>query len=225
MNILSIQRYPTDANAHVGFLFMAAWLPFVAGAYGLEKFGEMHFGEDTRGYMKHIDYAVYALWEDIIRDICEYGSLKVSDSGVILGSETDGYPGWVKSVCEKRGFPIRPLPGQKPHVKSDWLTAFNYWMQDWGSYVDENQIDLVGHRPDRAQLDTWYTQLEGIGGWRDQFVKSGGRTITPAALAPDKPKPIPWTTIIIVGGIIGAALLLAQVRSFLPARILPVSAT
>lgn len=226
-------NFPGRVNSgrpHVGQIHMVAWAPFLAGAYGLEKFGEMHYGEDTISYLKHIDAAVDAFWEDVVRDICTYGSVKTTDGAKsdsnpfgIVAAETDGYPAWDHSVCNKRGFPIPPLSGQAPHIKSDWLTAFNYWVQDWRSYMangGKGWADFVGFRPDRAQLDTWYTQLEGNGGWRQQAIKSGVVTITPAADAPAKPAGIPWTTILIVGGILAGAILLGQVRSFIPTKII-----
>lgn len=207
------------------------WAPWVAGAGVTDIVLGAHYGEDTLSYMKHISNAVDAFWEDVVRDVCIYGSVKTSDAAKsdsnpygIVAAEKDGYPAWDSSVCKKRGFPLPPLAGNAPHVKSDWLTAFNYWVQDWGSYLSnggKGWVDIVGLRPDRAQLDTWYGQLESPGGWRQQAIKSGVVTITPIADSPVKPKEIPWTTILIVGGILAAAILLGQVRSFIPTRIIP----
>jgi len=208
------------------------WAPWVAGAGVTDIVLGAHYGEDTLSYMKHISAAVDAFWEDVVRDVCIYGSVRTSDSAKsesnpfgIVAAEKDGYPAWDSSVCKKRGFALPPLSGNTPHIKSDWLTAFNYWVQDWGAYQSSGNggkgwIDIVGLRPDRAQLDTWYGQLEGNGGWRKQAIKSGVATITPAADAP-KSTPIPWTTILIVSGILAGAILLGQVRSFIPTRIIP----
>jgi hypothetical protein len=226
------ERGANMGGPHVGQIHAVLWAPFIAGAYGGSALLlGAHYGEDTLSYMKHVDAAVDALWEDIVRDICAHGSVKTDDVAKsssnpfgIVAAETDGYPGWGHSECSKRGFPIPPLPGQTPHIKSDWLTAFNYWVQDWRSYVandGKGWADMVGFRPDRAQLDTWYTQLEGTGGWRSQAGKAGVTMITPAADAPAKPTAIPWTAILIVGGLLAGAILLGQVRSFVPTRIIP----
>lgn len=205
----------------VGQLHFALWAPFIpvaVASYGISKAMEMRFGEDTRAYLNHVNDSITAFFEDVVRDICTYGSVRVSDAAKsdsnpygVLGPETVGYPGWDHSVCKKRGggeFELPPAPGQKPHIQSDWFTAFNWWMQDWNSYYRENLVDFAGFRPDRAQIDTWYAQLEADGGWRKQFLAKGGKTITPVAPEPVKPTPIPWVPILVVGGIIAAALLI-----------------
>jgi len=208
-----------DSQTHVGQAHLLLWAPFVASAAVASIPAELvlgaKYGEDTRSYMKHIDASVDAFLEDVFRDICEYGSVITKDEAKsstnpfgVLDSENPEYPGWVSSVCRDRGFPFPPLPGKKPHLKRTWNTAFSYWIQDWRAYMKENLVDIVGKRPDRAQLDTWYAQLEASGGWRDQFIKAGGKTITPVAPAPVIPPGVPWTGILIVSGIIAAVLLL-----------------
>jgi len=182
------------------------------------RVGAVLFGEDTYAYMKHLDASIDAFWEDVVRDVCQYGSVitreetKTSTNPFgVIDSETAGYPGWNSGVCKNRGFPTPPASGQKPHVNKNWLTGVNHWVQDWRRYLTDNNFDFIGNRPDRAQLDTWYAQLEGPGGWRELFVKAGGKTLTPVAGAPAKPSSIPWTGILIVGGIVAGVFLLRSI--------------
>lgn len=76
-------------------------------------------------------------------------------------------------------------PKNKSHTDAEWRQAFSYWMQDWNTYHKKHIADVPGYRPNKEDLDTWYSQLEGKGGWRDLFTKLGGKTITPAAPRPE----------------------------------------
>jgi hypothetical protein len=192
-----------ESHVRVG----AIWLPFVAAAYLTKGYPAPKFGEDTRSYLAHIDSGVDQLWEDVLRDACKFGADREADG--------ETYPVWSAAVCTKVGYPKAPPPGTHAHITSEWLRMFNWWIQDWRKYMNEQAVDFPGYRPDRPQLDAWYTQLEGTNGWRDQLTKAGAKVIGPSVPKPEPKYDIPWKWILGIAALATGAYIVISLKSII----------
>lgn len=106
-----------------------------------------------------------------------------------------------------------PFCGGKvgPHKSTlAYLNAWNDWLQDWRRYYNEN-VNITFPDPEQTTLDSWRAQLDDF----TRRFKATGAVVT----APPLPNPpvesgggIPWRGLLIVGGVIAAAMLLREIR-------------